>query len=325
MSRNRIRRVLQILVVLQSGQNCKIANFVTTLNASRRTIYRDLKELRLAGISFSYDRTDGCYKLDPDFHLLVPSLNAAEVLGLLLLVYKAREHIKIPFSNTVLTAALKIEGSLPSDVRTYCNRRLQYISIKKYPQTGTELFDKIFSDLLEAITKKRVLDIRYYLAGKKESALTTLYPYHLLYDRYSWYVLGWSGLHKRICPLKMNRIKEVTQTGKCFIENKRFDVNDYLGRAWSMRREGVLYNVKLWFAPDISDSITEAQWHSTQKVDFQEDGSLIIEFRVDGLNEITWWILSYGEKVRVLAPEVLRKKIAEIAKKTQRANDPKST
>ncbi len=45
------------------------------------------------------------------------------------------------------------------------------------------------------------------------------------------------------------------------------------------------------------------------------DGSAIIEFRVDGLNEITWWILGYGDRVKVLAPLALRQKIARMAQR----------
>ncbi len=54
-------------------------------------------------------------------------------------------------------------------------------------------------------------------------------------------------------------------------------------------------------------------WHGTQKTTFNEDGSLTAEFRVDGLGEISWWILGYGDQVEVLRPAVLRKRIAKIA------------
>jgi predicted DNA-binding transcriptional regulator YafY len=62
------------------------------------------------------------------------------------------------------------------------------------------------------------------------------------------------------------------------------------------------------------------QWHSTQKVTFQPDGSAIVDFRVDGLGEITWWILGYGDQVQVLAPKVLRRKVAEIAENMIKLN-----
>ena len=79
-------------------------------------------------------------------------------------------------------------------------------------------------------------------------------------------------------------------------------------------RMGKVYNVKLKFSPEVARSVTEVQWHCTQKVAFDDDGSTIIKFRVDSLNEIIWWVLSYGNKVQILAPKVLRKKIIKIAR-----------
>ena len=80
-----------------------------------------------------------------------------------------------------------------------------------------------------------------------------------------------------------------------------------------MKPEGRLYNIKLRFSPQVAQTVAQIQWHRTQTVTKNNDGSAIIEFRVDGLGEITWWILSYGDQVQVLAPKILREKIARIA------------
>ena len=96
---------------------------------------------------------------------------------------------------------------------------------------------------------------------------------------------------------------------------------DYLGRAWSMIPEGRIYNVKLRFLPKVANNVTEVQWHSTQKVSRNSDGSATVEFRVDGLGEITWWILGYGDQVQILAPRTLRNKVVETAKNMIKLNE----
>jgi predicted DNA-binding transcriptional regulator YafY len=80
-----------------------------------------------------------------------------------------------------------------------------------------------------------------------------------------------------------------------------------------MAPEGRLYNIKLRFLAEVAQGVADVQWHSTQTVDFQDDGSVIVEFRIDGLNEITWWILSYGDQVQILAPACLRQRVVDIA------------
>jgi len=142
-----------------------------------------------------------------------------------------------------------------------------------------------------------------------------------MYNDHTWYVFGESSLHKGVRTFKLDQIKELNTLNKRFIKDKKFNVDEYLGRAWSMRPEGRLYNVKLRFSPEVAHSVGEVQWHSTQAVTFEDDGSAIVEFRIDGLNEITWWILSYGDKVQVLTPKILRQKIIEIAQNTVKQNE----
>ena len=57
----------------------------------------------------------------------------------------------------------------------------------------------------------------------------------------------------------------------------------------------------------MAKNISEVQWHSTQKKTWNEDGSVTLDFRVDGLGEIAWWIPGYGDQVQILRPSKLRK------------------
>jgi proteasome accessory factor B len=84
--------------------------------------------------------------------------------------------------------------------------------------------------------------------------------------------------------------------------------------------EGRIYNIRLRFSSRVARNVAEVQWHSTQKAEFNDDGSLTVKFRVDGLGEISWWILGYGDQVEVLAPVMLRKKIARRAAKMAKLN-----
>lgn len=320
MKTSRISRVLQILTALQSRQPYAADDLAKMLGISRRMVFRDLSELRKVGIPYRFDRKTCRYLIDPEFFLNVPNLDPQEALGLLLLVYKARNHIHLPLKDSVLKAALKIENNLPNEIKHYCNAALRNISIKADPQDKLDLLDQTFAQLLKAILRKQILNIHYYLPLERKNIVTDLSPYHLVYNDHAWYVLGRSSLHKAVRSFKLNQIKELNILDKCFTKDKTFDISEHLGRAWSMTPEGQLYNIKLRFLPEVAHSVAEVQWHSTQTVAFQDDGSAIIEFRVDGLNEITWWILSYGDRVQVLAPKALRQKVIQIARNIVKEN-----
>jgi len=324
MKRSRISRVMQILTTLQAGKSYAVRDLSKMFGTSRRTIFRDLKELQAIGVPFHYDARTSGYTIEPEFFLPPVDLSLQEALGILLLAHKTRDQIQTPFENSVLWAALKIENNLPAKIRQYCNTALQNISTRpcaQAPVTHSAGLDKTFAQLQQAIVKKRKVNIRYHSLFEGTIIDVELSPYHLLYNKRAWYVLGRSSLHKSVRTFKLNRIRELTTTQRCFVDGEKFDVYDYLGRAWSMIPEGRIYNIKLLFLPKVANNVSEVQWHSTQKVVRNSDGSATVEFRVDGLGEITWWILGYGDQVQVLAPKTLRKRISQIAKNMVELNN----
>jgi proteasome accessory factor B len=311
---------VQLLTTLQSGESYAVGDLAKMFGTSRRTVFRDLKELQTVGVPYHYNAKTGSYAIDPEFFLPPIDLNLQEALGLLLLVHKASNQIQLPFKNSALLAALKIENNLPVKIRQYCNTTLQNISIRVDPQAPMNLLDKTFAQLQKAIEKKTKVSMRYHSFFEGQIIDVELCPYHLMYNRRAWYVLGFSDLHKSVRMFKLNRIRELKSTEKCFVGSESFDLYDFFGRAWSMIPEGKIYNIKLRFLPMVANNVAEVQWHSTQKVTHNRDGSATIEFRVDGLREIAWWILGYGDQVQVLAPKALRNNVLETAKNMIKLN-----
>jgi proteasome accessory factor B len=321
MKQSKITRVMQILTTLQAGKNYAVSDLAKLFETTRRTIFRDLKELKALGVPYYYDAKTGGYTIDPEFFLPPIDLNLQEALSLLLLVHKATNHIQLPFKNSALLAALKIENNLPAKIRQYCNTALRNISTRVTSQATMKLLDKTFAQLQNAIAKKRKVTILYRSLFEGKVINVDLCPYHLLYSQRAWYVLGLSSLHKSIRTFKLNRIKELKILDKCFLGGEDFDLYDYLGKAWSMIPEGRIYNIKLRFLPKVAENVTEVQWHITQKVTHNSDGSATVEFRVNGLGEITWWVLGYGDQVQVLAPKALRNKVLQAAKNMIKLNE----
>lgn len=320
MKLSRIGRIVGILTTLQSGQCCSADQLAKQAGVSRRTIFRDLNELQAVGVPFSFDAQAGGYRLDPEYFLPSVNLNLQEALSLLMLVYKSRSHLHMPFKNSVLLAGAKIENNLPREIQRYCNTTLQNISIQPASYAPMESLDKIFARLQSALRRKRRVRIEYCSLRQGRKEATTLDPYHLMYNNRSWYIIGKSSRHKEIRTFNLNRIKGIDTLDKCFVAKQPFDIAEYLGKAWSMIPEGRLYNVQLRFSRKVATNVTEVHWHSSQKIVKNGDGSITAHFRVDGLGEIGWWILGYGDEVEVLAPAALRKRIAKKAERMAKLN-----
>lgn len=324
MKHSRINRVIQILTTLQAGKSRTVDDLSEMLGTSRRTVYRDLKELQAIGVSYHFDKKTRCYTLEPGFFLPPPDLNLQEAMSLLLLTFKLSNQIQLPFKKAALLAALKIQSNLPVQIRKYCSTALKNISTRtdnETPACQNRQFDQIFLKLQTAIEQKRKVNICYRPFSESEAVDIELNPYRLFYNSRSWYVLGRSSTDKCVRTFELNCIKELKITNiRYCLGNEGFDLSEYLGRAWSMIPEGQIYHVKLHFMPKAANNIAETKWHKTQKVTRKDDGSAIVEFRIDGLNEITWWILGYGDQVRVLAPKALRERVLQIAQKMIKLN-----
>lgn len=315
---------MQILTTLQAGRSCTIRDLSRMFGTSRRTIFRDLKELQAMGVPYHHDARTRRYTIEPEYFLPPADLSLQEALALLLLAQKVSNQVQLPFRKSALLAALKIESNLPAGIRKYCSTFLRHIWTRTDAQTlirhGTR-FDGVFAKLQEAIAKKRKVSVDYRLPLETETVNIELCPYDLLYENGSWHVLGRSSLHEDVRTFALNHIRGLTITGKCFLDDEDFDVSEYLRRAWSTIPEGHIYHVKLLFLPKVANDVAERTWHYTQKVTRNNDGSALVEFRVDGLSEITWWVLGYGDQVRVLSPKTLRKRVLEIAENMVRLNE----
>jgi len=73
------------------------------------------------------------------------------------------------------------------------------------------------------------------------------------------------------------------------------------------------YDVELRFDAEFAETIADTRWHSTQEVDWNEDGSIGFRCRVDGLEEIVWWVLSMGPHCIVKQPTELARRVKELA------------
>lgn len=55
--------------------------------------------------------------------------------------------------------------------------------------------------------------------------------------------------------------------------------------------------------------IKERKWAKEQRITGNKDGSIILEMKTSGLNDVKRWVLSYGADARVIEPEKLKKEI----------------
>lgn len=168
---------------------------------------------------------------------------------------------------------------------------------------GYEYITPIFN----AIINKNVIVINYEPFGKPEYQVT-FHPYHLKQFNNRWFVFGYNEFNKMPqWNLALDRINgEITKTNSKYKEDTTdwtefFD--DIIGVSKDMNKK--VEEVKLIFDKEQAPYIETKPLHWSQKNKRLEDGTLEIRIKVMLNYELEMRILSFGEKVKVVAPEEL--------------------
>jgi len=107
------------------------------------------------------------------------------------------------------------------------------------------------------------------------------------------------------------RFKTLRMLDQPAVVPEEFDLKEYFGNAWAVYRGNKTYNIEIWFTPEAAKIVTETVWHHTQKVTFHDDGSATLSFQVDGLEEITNWVLGWAGQAKVIRPPELRDRVVD--------------
>ncbi len=307
----RIHRLIRLIRVLQEGELRSVDDLVRILGVSRRTVFRDLSALEAAGVPATFDRQEQGYRLVREHFLPPLSLNFEEALTLLLLSRRAINHKMFPGRLAATSAALKIESTLPGELRRRCGELLSAVDLRYWPTSELDGTGDLLTGLQHAAAHKRKVAIHYDSLLEGRAIDTVLCPYRLVFMRRGWYAIGLSEYHNQVRTFKIERIGELRLLEETYTIDEAFSLDDHFGDAWQMIRGDRKYHVAIRFTEKVATNVEEVAWHNTQQTRYLPNGALLFEVDVDGLSEIVWWILGYGKEADVREPPELRRLVAE--------------
>ena len=303
-------RILQSLIASRRGKSA--ADLARELEYHWRTVYRDLEALQLAGFPIFTDRVDGknlWSVLDSARHHIPIPLSLTELMAL----YFSRGMMTVlkgtVFYESLETFFRKIKATLPAEAIHYLDRLEDSFEIgsKPYRPYG-QLRDSI-DTISEAAAQRKIVEIEYFTMSRKEKTRRKVAPYKIWFFDGAFYLVGNCGLREDIRIFALDRIRSLELTNETFEMPQDFKVEEFMQSSFGVFH-GKPQNVRIRFAAEVAGYISEKIWHRTQKIKYQKDGSLIFEARVAGTDEIKFWLMTWGSKAEVLAPETLRDEIA---------------
>jgi proteasome accessory factor B len=240
----------------------------------------------------------------------------------IVLCHEVGQRAQVAFFDAAQSAAAKLESSLPGPLRQQLANITKAIQIRLGPlavagdESDVDAQRMHYQKLVDASTRRKSVRIRYDGFTDRKQIVTKLSPYRLWFSRRAWYVIGRSSLHRATRTFHLGRILSLALLDDGFRIPRGFNLDRHLRNAWHMIPErGRNRRVVIRFSKLVARNVADVAWHKTQRVSWNDDGTMIFQANVSGLGEISWWIQGYGDHAEVLEPAALRDIVINRAKR----------
>jgi len=162
----------------------------------------------------------------------------------------------------------------------------------------------VFTTLVGAIEKKKKVTISYLRQHDSQISKYLLEPYDVIPGTRDWRLIAKSdGIYKQFI---VGGIKEIELSGGSFKRSGSYSSNDYYARSFGFFSGPDVIDVALQFSNSAATIVSSKTWSEEQEIKRNEDGSIILKMKVNSIEEVGSWILTWGGDVRVLEPAQLR-------------------
>jgi predicted DNA-binding transcriptional regulator YafY len=306
---------LQIINLLRGAKSWNAPRLAEHLQTSRRNIRRDLLVLQEAKIiPFHYDRDYGIgggYRLGSGWSFPPVKLCEQEALDLAVLTLGA-EGGTIPLLTSAPDVRDKVMGVVPQQMQDVIRTTCRFFDVLSVGVTNHQQCRDIMVAFQQALLKKKQIDAVYDTPHRKGPTKLNLQPRRVFLLAHTWYAV--CDDHKGKTKLyRLARFKSATVANRPLTAACEFSLREFLGNAWTVYRGEKDFDIEILFTPEVAPLITEVNWHHTQELIPQPDGSLIFYATVAGLEEIKYWVLQWGPRAKVLNPKELVNEVNHLA------------
>lgn len=284
------------------------------MQVSEKTIRRDLETFMVAGFPLTETLGEfGRKKWHLDGDKVQPGIAFAfdEALALYLGRHLLEPLAGTPFWEGAQRAFKKVRASLSETALKHVEKFTDMFRQTSFGRHDYSKKAEVIDRLMIGIEDRRAVFITYQSLRATEPVTYDIYPYGLAYHRGSLYLVGRNPQREQVCHWKVDRVEKAEIDEFRFQRPADFDLQQHLAGSFGIYHgDGdASVCVRVRFSPAVARYVEESQWHASQKLTKQRDGSLLAEFCLDETEEVKRWIMSFGQQAEVLEPGQLRQEI----------------
>jgi predicted DNA-binding transcriptional regulator YafY len=199
-------------------------------------------------------------------------------------------------------------------MRAECELLLRHVQVRLPAMADATQVQELLIKLSRSCAAREMVRICFERSfGISEHIL--LQPYEVAFLYNEWFVAGYDVSRRQLSLIRMASIASCALTGATFSREAGYRLEKLLGNAWQVSSGTETYKAVLRFDRDVADDVDAIIWHPSQSTQRNNDGSLMFEVTVSGLEEIAGWIMSFGGHVDVLQPVELRELVESKARR----------
>ena len=165
--------------------------------------------------------------------------------------------------------------------------------------------------IADAVARNRGLKFDYKNLGASKALKRHVHPYHLACIDNHWYLFAYDLRRKAMRTFALARLRDPEATGTRFAPPPEFDLDEYLRGSFTVLKGSDDFEVTIQFDPWATDLLRSRQWHSSQRfVELPGIGSQL-QMRLNSLDEVQSWLLSWGHHATVLRPKTLLSRLKQ--------------
>ena len=148
-----------------------------------------------------------------------------------------------------------------------------------------------------AIKENRKIKVLYRDKNK------TLAPYGIIYGS-NMHLIAMEGNSEHPYNYLIHKINKIELTRETF-DKGDFDIKEYANRSFGVYQNEPM-KVELLFDKRVQEDVLNHNFHPTQKIKQNSDGTITVTFKASGTHEIIWHLFKWSDNVKLISPKKLK-------------------
>lgn len=176
------------------------------------------------------------------------------------------------------------------------------------PKIKSDVLNPFYSALLE----EKKLQVKYCPRGQTSVKEYVLNPLTLIYRKRIIYLLATAYKYEDVRQFALHRFQKGEMLDEARLMPEGFCVDQYIDEGnFNYSKNASSIQLEALFDEAVSAHLEETPLSSDQ-VTKREDGYVHLTASVQDSSQLRWWLLGFGDHVKVIAPQSLKSKIVEI-------------